>query len=352
MEKRQCGQSDLHLGVVGIGCWPFGGEDGDYWGAQDQNDVNALVRRSVELGINYFDTAEIYNNGRSEESLGIALRGVRRDQVIIGSKVTPAHCYHDTLIASCEASLRRLGTEYIDLYMIHWPLHPHSLRHVTNDEQLINHPPTIDEAAHALAQLQAQGKIRYIGVSNFAKPWLDKILGTGVTVVANQLHYSLAARAIEWEVLPDCQERQIGILGYMTILQGILAGKFRTLAEIPAPRRRTRHFHHTSTELSRHGEEGAEAELQEALTQLHALSAELAMPMSQLAIRWAFANPAITCAIVGARNVAQLEANAIAGSEPLPAAVVTRLNQITQPLKEKLGSSFDYYEHTSQDRTR
>jgi len=352
MEVRQCGKSDLKLSVVGIGCWAFGGDEGDYWGAQDQSDVNALVRRAVEVGINYFDTAELYNNGRSEASLGVAIKGVPRDQVIIGSKVTPAHCYHDTLIASCEASLRRLDTDYIDLYMIHWPLHPHSIRHVTNDEAVINNPPTIQEAAAALLKLQQQGKIRHIGVSNFGKARLDDILATGVQVVANQLHYSLFARAIEGELLPYCQQVGIGILGYMTILQGILAGKFKTLAEIPAPRRRTRHFHHSSTPLSRHGEEGAEAEMQEALTQLHALADEVQMPMAQLAIRWAFANPGITSALVGARNVAQLEENARAGAESLSTELVARLNEITRPLKEKLGPSPDYYEHTSKDRTR
>ena len=352
METRQCGNSDLSLSVVGIGCWAFGGDEGDYWGAQAQTDVNDLVRRAVELGINYFDTAELYNNGRSEASLGLALKGVPRDQVIIGSKVTPAHCYHDTLIASCEASLRRLGTDYIDLYMIHWPVHPHSIRHVTTEEAVINHPPTLEEAARALIKLQQQGKIRQVGVSNFGKNRLDELLATGVKVVANQLHYSLFARAIEDEILPYCQQSGIGILGYMTILQGILAGKFKTLAEIPAPRRRTRHFHHSSTSLSRHGEEGAENELQAALTQLHALADEVQMPMAHLAIRWAFANPGITSALVGARNVAQLEDNARAGAEPLAKEIVARLNQITLPLKAKLGPSFDYYEHTSKDRTR
>ncbi len=352
MEQRQCGKSTLKLSVIGIGCWAFGGEAGDYWGAQDQQDVNRLVQRAVELGINYFDVAEIYNNGRSETSLGIALQGVRRDQVIIGSKVTPAHCYHDTLIASCEASLRRLGIETIDLYMIHWPLHPHALRHVTNDETLINNPPHIEEATSALLKLQQQGKIRHIGVSNFANNWLDKILGTGVSVAANQLHYNLLSRAIEDEIMPYCVQQGIGILGYMTILQGILTGKYKTLTEIPEPRRRTRHFHQASTALSRHGELGAEAELQTALTQIATLADELNLPVAHLAIRWAFANPAMTCALVGARNVQQLEDNALAASAPLPTEVLARLNHITQPIKAKLGPSCDYYEHSSLDRTR
>ena len=124
MQARSCGKSDLVLSVLGLGCWSFGG--GAYWGRCDQADADAVVRRAVELGITYFDVAEAYNNGRSEESLGIALKGVPREKVLIGSKVSPSHCYANTLPAYCDASLRRLGLDYLDLYMIHWPIHPHS----------------------------------------------------------------------------------------------------------------------------------------------------------------------------------------------------------------------------------
>src|SRR5208282_1318175 len=111
MEYRKLGKSDLHVSVLGVGTWPFGG--GDYWGAQNQDDVDQVVHRALDLGINFFDTAEMYNNGASETSLGIALKG-QRDRAIIGSKVTPANAAPDTMRKSCEQSLKRLGTDYID----------------------------------------------------------------------------------------------------------------------------------------------------------------------------------------------------------------------------------------------
>ena len=132
MEIRNCGSSDLKLSALGVGCWSFGG--GEYWGDQDQQDADRVVKRACELGINYFDTAEMYNDGRSEQSLGRAIRGLPRDRIIIGTKVSPSNAAPDVLRASCEASLKRLGTDTIDLYMIHWPIHPHSIQHFTDDE--------------------------------------------------------------------------------------------------------------------------------------------------------------------------------------------------------------------------
>lgn len=168
MELRPCGKSSLKLSALGLGCWSFGG--GAYWGDCNQQDVDAVVRRSVQLGINYFDAAEAYNDGRSEESLGQAVKGLPREKLVIGTKVSPPNCYAKMLPQHCEASLRRLGLDHVDLYMIHWPIHPHSIRHFTKDEAIINNPPTVEEAFGALARLNEQGKIRYIGVSNFGPP--------------------------------------------------------------------------------------------------------------------------------------------------------------------------------------
>ena len=352
MELRRLGNSDLELSPVGIGCWAFGGEEKDYWGAQNQKDVDALLKRSIELGLNYFDTAEAYNNGRSEESLGKALSSIPRDKVVIGSKVSARNCYYDTLISSCEASLLRLKTDYLDLYMIHWPFHPISMLRDTNDKALLNKPPQEEEAASALIELQRQGKIRYVGVSNFGVEQLESFKQTGVRIVANQLHYNLLSRAIEFEVLPYCQSQGIGVIGYMPILQGILAGKFDTLEEVPENRRRTRHFSSQSTPLSRHGELGAETEMQEALTEIKELSKKLNIPMAQLATRWAFSKPGVTTSILGARNVAQLQEAAVAAEQLLPERVIEVLDLVTKNLKDKLGLSIDYFEHTDNDRGR
>jgi aryl-alcohol dehydrogenase-like predicted oxidoreductase len=125
MEQRECGRSGLTLLVLGLGCWAFGG--GEYWGPVEQSDVDAVVRRAFDLGITYFDTAEVYNDGRSEASLGRAIGGLPREQVVIGTKVSPAHVQPDVLPGRCDASLRRLGTDDIDVYMVHWPVNVRSL---------------------------------------------------------------------------------------------------------------------------------------------------------------------------------------------------------------------------------
>jgi aryl-alcohol dehydrogenase-like predicted oxidoreductase len=144
-----------------MGCWAFGG--GEYWGPQDENAVDRTVRRAVELGVNYFDAAEVYNQGRSEKSLGLAIRGLPRDRLLIGTKISPNNTEPETLRAHCEASLRRLGTDYIDLYMVHWPVLPQAIVHFSRDGAC----PSPLAAFAALGMLQQQGKIRYVGVSNF-----------------------------------------------------------------------------------------------------------------------------------------------------------------------------------------
>ena len=190
-EQRPCGTSGLQLPVLGIGCWAFGG--GTYWGPQSQADVETVVRRAIDLGLNYFDTAEGYNGGSSEESLGLSLRG-RRDEAVIGSKVSPHHAYPNVLRRHCEQSLRRLGTDYLDLYMIHWPLNGRSLRHFTTDETLIDHPPALSQALDAMDALRREGKIRYVGVSNFGPSQLAEAVKMGVPIAVNEVPYNLLMR--------------------------------------------------------------------------------------------------------------------------------------------------------------
>jgi len=350
MEHRQCGRSGLRLSALGLGCWSFGG--GAYWGECSQKDVDAVVRRSVELGINYVDTAEAYNGGRSEQSLGKALRSIPRNQVIVGTKVSPSNCYASTLRHHCEASLRRLGLDYIDLYMIHWPIHPHSIRHFTNDEGVIRNPPTVQEAFAALTKLRQQGKIRYIGVSNFAEARLEEALAGCPDIVVNQLPYSLLTRAAELGILPLCVGRGIGVIGYMTLLQGLLADRHPTLDDVAPYQARTRHFNSKRSALIRHGEAGAEAETTGALAGIRRIAKETGMTMPELAIRWALAGPGISCCLIGARKVSRLEENVRAAAQTLSADLVQTLNAMTQPVLDKLGDSVDYYESFANNRTR
>jgi aryl-alcohol dehydrogenase-like predicted oxidoreductase len=349
MEYRKSRNSEMELSAIGTGCWAFGG--GDYWGDQDQEDVDAVVHASVEYGVNYFDTAEAYNGGRSEISLGQALQGIPRDKVIIGTKVSPSHCYAGTLQKHCEESLRRLQTDYIDLYMIHWPIHPHSVRHFTQDESVINNPPTIQEAIGAMLRLQESGKIVSLGVSNYSYRRLKNDIPDSVHVTVNELPYNLLCRAIEYDTMPYCAEKGIGIIGYMTLLQGILAGIYPTLSDVPAWQRRTRHFNCRGTTLCRHGEEGFELETEKALGEIQKIARECGLKMAEISTRWVLANKNITCALIGARNDAELNENLAAVEHPLEPSVVSRLNQITEELKTKLGNHCDYYESAENDRT-
>jgi aryl-alcohol dehydrogenase-like predicted oxidoreductase len=347
MEKRVCKNSGLELSVMGTGCWAFGG--GEYWGEQDQKDVESVVHASVDSGINYFDTAEAYNDGRSESSLGKAITGIPRDKLIIGSKVSPSNCYKETLIEHCESSLKRLQTDFLDLYMVHWPLHPHSIRHFTKDIRIIENPPEIGDALEALQLLKQQGKIRYFGVSNFSSSQLNRLPLEKIAI--NELPYNLLCRAVEYDALSTCSENGIGVIGYMALLQGILADIYPSLKDIPVWQRRTRHFNSLNTKECRHGEEGAEYETLAALKEIRRICKESGCSMTEIAIKWILTNPAITCMLTGSRNVRELEANVKAVHSPLNLEIKTELDRITLPLMEKLGNHIDYYECAENDRS-
>jgi len=347
MKTRICGNSGLKLSILGTGCWAFGG--GEYWGNQNQKDVNSVVHASVDIGINYFDTAEAYNEGRSESSLGEAIIGIPRDRLLIGTKVSPSNCYKETLIDHCEASLKRLRTDYVDIYMVHWPVHPYSIRHFTKDVRIIENPPEISEALETLQLLKIQGKIRNFGVSNFSRNRFKNL--PLEEIVVNELPYNLLCRAIEYDALPLCEEKGIGVIGYMALLQGILADIYPSLKDIPVWQRRTRHFNCKSTKECRHGEQGFEDETNAALQAIRKICKDSALSMAEIAIKWILENPAITCTLVGSRNVSELEANVKAVQVPLNGEIKAELDRITFPLMEKLGNHFDYYESAENDRT-
>ena len=336
MQMRQCGRSDLQLPPLGLGCWSFGGEESDYWGAQDEREVDAILAQALEQGAVYLDTAEMYNDGRSEAALGRALKG-RREQAIIGSKVSPSHARSDLLRQHCEASLRRLGTDYIDLYMLHWPL--------TGDPA----GPVFE----TLAQLQREGKIRHVGLSNFGVQQMREAVQAagkaGTIISANQLCYSLLSRAIEFEILPECEKLGIGVLGYMPLQQGLLTGKYHSVDELPPNRTRTRHFS-SNRPLSRHGETGAEAEVFQAVEAIRTLAEQAGIPMAQLAIHWAANQPGMTCAISGVRSLVQLE-DALAGVNlNLSQDLMQHLTEISELVKRKLGANADYFQSSENSR--
>jgi aryl-alcohol dehydrogenase-like predicted oxidoreductase len=268
---------------------------------------------------------------------------------VVGTKVSPAHVQPEVLPRRCEASLRRLGTDYVDLYMVHWPITPRSIRHFDAQTRVC---PAVDDAFATLRRLREQGKVRHIGVSNFARYRLEEALVHCPDLVVNELPYNLLSRAIEWEMLPACRALGLGVVGYMALLQGVLTDLYPTLDDVPTWQRRTRHFDARKTPAARHGMDGEEEAMGQALSDIRAVCRETGQTLAELALRWAVANPGLACNLVGSRSVNELEANVRAVAQPLPADVVARLNAITDPLKERLGRSFDYYESPENDRTR
>jgi aryl-alcohol dehydrogenase-like predicted oxidoreductase len=347
VETRPCGTSGLRLPAVGLGCWAFGG--GEYWGPQNQGDVDAVVHAALDLGITYFDSAEAYNAGASESSLGRALAG-RRARALIGTKVNPSNAAPATLRAHCEASLQRLGTDWIDLYMVHWPLNPSAIRHFTGDAALIASPPDLGQALDTLEALKREGKLRHWGVSNFGVRQLREVAALGFQPAADELAYNLLMRGIEAEVLPHCRAQGIGVLGYSALMQGLLSGKFTSIDDLPPARTRTRHFA-GSRHDSRHGGSGVEPEVLAAVQAIAATAGELGVAMGDLAIAWAVANPDVTCTIVGCRNRQQLEENVRALSIALTPAAKARLDRATDEVLAKLGPHIDYYQSVEDSRS-
>lgn len=333
MQLRRCGESDIEVSVLGIGVWSFGGRGDDYWGTQDQREAEAVVAEALDRGVNYFDTAEMYNDGRSEEAFGRAL-GSRRGEAVIGTKISPQNCSPEGVFEHCEASLRRLGTDYVDIYMVHWPLQDY---------------PAADVFA-ALGELQAAGKIRSVGVSNFGPAQLTEAMAAGVRIDANQVNYSLLARAIEPEILPFCREHHVGVLCYCPLMQGLLTGKYRSIDEMPPQRTRTRHFR-GDREGSRHGQAGAEELTWRCVEGIGELAEEHAVPMAQLALAWCMAGEGVTSVISGVRNVAQLGQNAGAVGVEIDGELMGRLDELTRPLMAALGDSPDYWEADGRGRT-
>ncbi|HET6485453.1 MAG TPA: aldo/keto reductase [Spirochaetia bacterium] len=335
MEKRRCGSSGLELPVVGVGVWAFGG--GSYWGEQDQGEVDRIVARALDLGCGFFDTAEMYNEGRSEESLGKALAG-RRSQALICSKIPPDHCQPEAVIQHCDASLRRLGTDHVDLYLIHWPL------------TTVKNPPRLDQTIDAMRSLQAAGKVRFIGVSNYGPRQLEELRSAGAHPACNELPYSLLARAIEHALMPVCERTGIGIIAYMPLMQGLLTGRYASADDLPANRARTRQFR-GDRPGSRHGEPGFEELTFRAVRAIRGLCDQAGMPMERAALAWCAARFGVTCTIAGARTVAQLEENAKAGETRLSDDLLSALDAATDELKQAMGPSVDLFESAANTRT-
>jgi len=326
MKYRRLGQTDMNVSVVCLGCWVFSGDWA--WGPQQEHDSIAAVHASLEAGVNFFDTAEAYGNGGTEEILAKAL-GSRRKDAYIASKVSEHHLKPSRLKACCERSLKRLDTDCIDLYQLHFP----------------SKTVPMAESFAALEDLQRQGKVRAVGVSNFGPSFLDS-MPAQPRVQSNQVAYSLLWRAIEFQIMPRCRRMGIGILAYSPLFQGLLTGKFRRVQEVPEGRSRNRLFR-PDRKYARHQDTGCEEQLFETIGQIRQLCDRLGQPMSHVALAWLFAQEGLTSAIAGARNAEQARQNAAAADLELSADVLAELNRITEPVKRYVGANADMWQTDS-----
>ncbi len=322
MEYRQLGRSGLRVSTVTLGTMGFGGTG---WAAPvGQIDVEG-ARQQIDLareaGVNLFDTADVYSSGTSEEILGQAL-GSARDDVLVATKArmpmgdgpNDAGLSRHHVIRAAEASLRRLGTDYIDLYQVHeWD----------------GHTP-LEETLAALDHLVNSGKVRYIGCSNYAAWQLMKALWISereglARFVSQQVYYSLQARDIEYEIVPACVDQGIGILVWSPIAGGLLSGKYRRGVEAPAG---SRHLSEWS-EPPVHDED----KLYDTIEELVAIGADHGVSAAQVALAYTIAKPAVTSVIVGARTPEQLADSLGAAELTLSAEELDRLDAVSaQPL--------------------
>ena len=341
-------QAGLRLSRIGIGCWAFGG--GDYWGEQNQKDVDAVVHMAIERGINVFDTARMYNDGASEVSLGKALKG-KRDKAFVISKVSPAKAYKKILKEECEISLKYLGMDYLDLYMMHWPINPLGIKHFTDDPEIIAHPPSTEEAFEALSELKKEGKIRHIGVSNYGIKQLKEASAACSEIAVNEMPYNIISRAIEAEIMPYCVKQGMAIISSMTLQQGVLAGIYKTVEDVPSYQAHSRHFaQERGKGTSRHYEAGVEAEVFRTVDLLRELSKGMGISVAQLSVAWVLANSNISCALIGSRNGKELEDNLQAVELKLSAETTKKITRVSQEVLDKLGNNPDYYENSKESR--
>ena len=319
MNDRQIGK--IKVSRICMGCWALSGDG--YWGPQTESDSIRALHAAVDAGINFFDTAEGYGV-TAQEVLGRAFSD-RRDDIVIGTKVGAEHLSKEDVVRACEDSLRRMKTDFIDIYHIHWA----------------NPSVPISETLEALKKLKEEGKIKAVGVCNFGVQDLQGILSYDLVEV-NQLPYNLLWRAVEDEIFPFCIKNDIKVTYYSPLSQGLLTGKFHSPADVPAGRARTRLFSGSRPTVG-HTDDGAESETFATIDDIRHIAEEMDVPMGQMAIAWVLSHSEVASVIVGARNVEQIQENARAADLELSADVISRLSEVTDGLKQKLGSNPDLW---------
>lgn len=318
MKFRELGKSGVKVSEIILGCWVMGG---DYWGGAQDNESVGAINEALSKGINTFDTAEIYGSGRSEEVLGQALIG-KRDNVVLSSKVFTHHMKKADAIKACEDSLKRLHTDYVDIYFIHYPSE--------------NGTVPIEETMDAMNVLKKEGKIRAIGLSNLSLKQIKEAAQFGVIDVI-QPCYSLVWRYIDDDIIPYCIEHNIGIVPYSPLAQGILTGKF------------------SSSTVFKEDDGRSHAPLfQEPWFEMALEVAEKVKPyadkykktLAQTSINWLNNAAGITASIVGGRNARQVSENIGAVGWKLSEEDMSSISHISKVFTVKLPHFKNFFDNT------
>jgi len=366
--QRTCGNSSLTVSTVSFGCWQLGSKGSeDYWQLEYTQDMaNKMVGLAASKGVTYFDTAADYAAGASETQLGVALKTLKaplQSRLVIGSKIVPNNCGNVT--KHCQDTLDRLQIPSLDLYMVHWPIDENGMAHFVSHKKTLaggrdyaalgavkkEDVPSTAGAFRELAQLQKDGKVKHIGVSNFGVQQLKEALATGVTLAVNQICYNLIFRAAEMEVIPFCLKHGIGIIGYSPLMQGLLTGRWTEPDSVPIYRARSRHFCGKRPK-SRHGEAGHESILFDTLKRIKAVSVESGISMIDIALAWPLHNPAVASVVVGMTKESHVSSNISASKTVLPLAVLAALDKATLELKTAMGPNMDLWQGGSDSRCK
>jgi len=323
MQTRQLGKTDMRLTTVGLGTWAMGGPWEYGWGPQDDEEAVASILEALDQGINWIDTAPAYGLGHSEELLGRALRQTKHKPYIAtkcgilwnDKRERVVHLKRDSVRRECHDSLRRLGVERIDLYQMHWP----------------DPEPDIEEAWEEMARLAEEGKVRYIGVSNFSVQQMERIAKIH-PISSLQPPYSMLHREAERDLLGYCAQHGIGVVVYSPMQRGLLTGAFsreRLAALAPDDhRRRAPEFQEPQF--------GATLELVEGLKKIARRNGK---SVSQLAVSWVLRRSEVTAAIVGARRPGQIAETAPASDWNLGKKDIEEIEKLLTARDKKLAGS-------------
>jgi aryl-alcohol dehydrogenase-like predicted oxidoreductase len=327
MEYRTLGQSDIKVSELAFGAWAIGGW---LWGGADSKDAVKAIETAVDHGMTTIDTAAVYGFGLSEELVGKAIKG-KRDKVQIltkfgltwsekkgefffssqdnSGKDVSIYKYSskDKVISDCDQSLKRLGTDYIDLYQIHWP----------------DLTTPVSETMEAIEHLVKKGKIRAGAVCNYSRELMAEAV-KAYPIASNQVPYSMVNRFIEKEIVPYCLEKKVGILAYSPLQRGLLTGKIKPGHIFNEGDTRPGTIYYREPNFSR---------IMKMISNLSEIAAELNVTLSQLVLNWTLRQPGITCALAGARNDVQVLENVKAADFKLNNEDIARINKHLSDLK-------------------